>query len=85
MALIRFIVDYRGVMTGEEYFPAGSIVDRANATELVDAGRAEYAEETPEPCLDDFNVKELRVMAKEAAIPGYTKLKRAELLKALKD
>lgn len=47
---IRFLVDYRGVLTGEEYFLAGAVADGLeNAEALVAEGRAEVVESPPEP------------------------------------
>jgi hypothetical protein len=49
MALIRFLVDYRGVLTDELFYEAGAVVDLPQAPALVEAGRAEYVEVEPEP------------------------------------
>jgi len=47
---VRFLVDYRGVLTDEVYFLAGVVVDLERGEELVRAGRA-----TP---VEDFAKKE---------------------------
>lgn len=48
--LVRFMVDYRGVLTGEVFYRAGEVValDEPVALALVRAGRAVSAE-PPEP------------------------------------
>lgn len=46
--LVRFLVDYRGVLTGELFYQAGAVVEVDNAPALVAAGRAEYVKEEPE-------------------------------------
>lgn len=47
---IQFVVDYRGVLTGERFFEAGSVVELATGQALIDAGRAvAYQEPEPEP------------------------------------
>ncbi len=37
---IRFLVDYRGVLTDEEFYQAGAVAILPQAPALVDAGRA---------------------------------------------
>jgi hypothetical protein len=51
MAKIRFLADYRGVLTQERFYQAGAVVedDSLNAPALVAAGRAEYVQDEPEP------------------------------------
>jgi len=38
--IVRFIVDYRGVLTDEEYYTAGTVADLPNGAALVRDGRA---------------------------------------------
>lgn len=47
---IRFLVDYRGWLTGEAFYTAGSVADlpETSARRLVGDGRAETAEPPPE-------------------------------------
>jgi hypothetical protein len=47
MVAIKFIEDYRGYLTGEKYFPAGTVaeLDEANANVLVARGYAVIIEE----------------------------------------
>lgn len=47
---VRFLVDYRGKLTDEVFFTAGSEADLPNGDALVAAGRAEAVE--PEPAVD---------------------------------
>lgn len=47
MARVRFLVDYRGVLTSERFYQAGAVVELDNAPALVAAGRAEYVEAEP--------------------------------------
>ena len=50
---IKFIVDYRGVLTNEVYFVAGSVVSdeltSGQKTALVAEGRAVAVDESPPP------------------------------------
>ena len=102
MAVIKFIVDYRGVLTGERYFQVGDVIDLANATALVAEGRAVYVEKVPlkvppniplkappDPVLavdlEGVSLKELRIMAKEADVKGYSRMKRDTLIRHLQD
>lgn len=39
--LIRFLQDYRGVLTDEEFYTFGTEADLPNGSDLVSAGRAE--------------------------------------------
>lgn len=55
---VRFLVDFRGKLTKEQFYLAGSEVEFPAdvATRLVDEGRAEYvAEVAPEPPADDID------------------------------
>ncbi len=117
--IIRFLADYRGILTSENFFTSGTIVDTAGATTkidhagLVEAERAEYVEgeelgdswifdpskivevieeeEEAEEAeikvmavdLEDKKVKDLKAIAKELEIKGYSKLKRDELVEAI--
>ncbi len=80
---IRFLVDYRGVLTGEKYYLAGRVVEdsECHATELVAEGRAEFVDHGPD--LDELTIKELRRMAKDNGIK-YGGLNKAELRKAIR-
>lgn len=50
---VRFLVDYRGKLTDEQFFEAGSVADLPNGDALVEAGRAEPVEDAaPEPTAD---------------------------------
>ncbi len=84
---IRFIVDYRGLLTGERYYRAGDVADLDNATALVDEGRAEYVQ--PDPVLavdlDEFSVRELRDLARAGGHSGYGSMKKPALVKLLRD
>ena len=42
---VRFLADYRGILTGEEYFLSGAVVDLERGEELVQAGRATPVED----------------------------------------
>lgn len=49
---IRFLQDYRGKLTGEFFYVAGTEIDLPNGQALVDAGRAEpvgVAKVEPDP------------------------------------
>ena len=81
MATIKFLTDYRGVLSKEEFFRAGAVVDVDYATALVNAGRAEYV--NPEPGEADLlalNDQQLKDMAKTAGIKNYWSMSRATLL-----
>jgi hypothetical protein len=79
---IRFLVNYRGVLTGEKYYLAGAVVEDSelHATELVAEGRAEFVDHGP--AVEELTIKELRRMAKEAGIK-YGGLRKAGLIKAI--
>ena len=49
--LVRFLVDYRGVLTGEIFYEAGTEVDieSNSAMRLIADKRAEMVEQEPEP------------------------------------
>ncbi len=90
---IRFLVDYRGVLTDEEFYQAGAVAILPQAPALVDAGRAKWAEPPnppqPEPVLavdiDELSVSKLRGMAKAAGVKGYSRMKRTRLIAELRD
>lgn len=46
---VRFLQDYRGYLTDEVFFTAGSEADLPNGSDLIEAGRAEAAVEEPAP------------------------------------
>lgn len=71
---IRFLVDYRGVLTDERYYKAGSIVDLPKSAALVAEGRAEFMTPAPPAPLGDkvdlstLDYRELQALAKEFEI-----------------
>lgn len=124
--VIQFLGDYRGVLTSENFFASGTIVDTAGAptkidhSGLVEAERAEYVEgdelgdswvfdpnqvvevvveeaeevgedevEVSDPVreiiLEDRNVKDLKALAKELKIAGYSRLKKDELIELIEE
>ena len=97
MITVRFLVDYRGVLTAEKYYQSGVMdsFEKIIAHDLVDAGRAVYVEQAPlelapvEPVLavdlEGVSLKELRAMAKEAGVKGYSRMKRDTLVRHLQD
>ena len=96
MKAIKFLTDYRGVLTNEQFYKAGAVVELAQASALVNDGRAEFVDLDPlpipvkpesvsAPALDELNVKALKDMAKAAGIKGYSRMKRETLLKHLKE
>ncbi len=96
MKKVRFIEDYRGVLTSERYYRAGDVVELTNAASLVSAGRAEFVKLDPSPvpanhkpvkavALGSLNVQQLKGMAKAAGIKGYSRMARAKLIKRLTD
>ena len=48
---VQFLVDYRGKLTKETYYTAGTVVefDAATAQALIDEGRATAVSPTPAP------------------------------------
>lgn len=44
---VRFLTNYRGVLTGEEFFQKGQEADLKDGQALVDAGRAEAVKAAP--------------------------------------
>jgi hypothetical protein len=94
MKQVRFLSDYRGVLTGELYFVAGQrgeLPDGA-AFELRERGLVELVDEGPEPDeqpapepLDALTVKQLRKMARAASIPKWHGMKKDELVKHLRE
>ncbi len=97
MKKIRFVSDYRGVLTKERYYQAGDVVEITGAADLVAAGRAEFVDSIDpssipanhEPveavALGGLNVQQLKGMAKAAGIKGYGRMRRSTLLKKLKE
>jgi len=83
---IRFLTDYRGVLTQERYFTAGSIVDGLPLeNQLVQEGRAVYVEPekasaSPATLPDDY--RELQALAKRHGIP--TRQSKDALIAALR-
>jgi len=52
---LKFLVDYRGILTREWYYEAGDVVEVSGDIQgqaLVNAGRAEFVEEEVEPTPD---------------------------------
>jgi hypothetical protein len=47
--MIRFLTDYRGVLTGEAFYRAGDVADLPTNDQLVKAGRAVHVESEPTP------------------------------------
>ena len=95
---ITFVLDSQSVQTGNEFYPSGSTAHffAPQADALVKAGRAVYVElppvdrlptpaPPPLPNYADMTVKELRVLAKDAGLPGVAKMRKAELVAALED
>jgi len=89
MSKVKFLVDYRGVLTNEEYYLAGEVANLENgaAARLVDDGRAvhvEMPEFTESPAeLEKLSRAQLRQMAKVAKIKGYSRMNRETLLDLL--
>ncbi len=84
---IQFEVDYRGVLTDEEFYRAGDVAELPQASALVSAGRAEYAHPGPDKAedLDALNVRQLRGMAKAVGIPKWPGMKKDELVEQLRE
>lgn len=83
---VRFLVDYRGVLTNELYYRAGDILDVTadQAARLVGAGRAEYiADISPTGPWDKMTLDQLRDVAKEAGVDHYWLKGRDTLLAEL--
>ena len=75
---IKFLVDYRGKLTGEKYYTAGTEVEdglNVRGQALVDAGRAEVVVPKPPP-------KPQRATPKTVPVP--VKPKRARKPRAKK-
>ena len=67
MIKIKFLANYRGVLTRELFYGAGDIVEFDNhaAEELVAAGRAEYLEPVGDAAPDSYAVAEAEPEAVE--------------------
>ncbi len=96
MKAIKFLTDYRGVLTNEQFYKAGAVVELAQASALVNDGRAEYVDPDPLPipanhkpveavALGGLNVQQLKSMAKAAGIKGYGRMKRQTLIDRLNE
>ena len=96
MKAIKFLVDYRGVLTNEMFYEAGAVVELAQASALVNDGRAEFVDPNPlsapanhKPvkavALGGLNVQQLKGKAKAAGIKGYSRMKRGTLIKKLEE
>ncbi len=96
MKAIKFLTDYRGVLTNEQFYKAGAVVELAQASALVNDGRAEFVDPGPLPipanhkpvkaiALGGLNVQQLKGMAKAAGIKGYSRMKRSTLIKKLEE
>jgi hypothetical protein len=92
MGKIRFLSDYRGVLTDETFYHAGDVAELQAAAALVEAGRAEYipniSQDEPDEVvlkvdIEDMPVGELKRMARIAGVEGYRKMKKAELVESL--
>lgn len=85
MTQIRFLVDYRGVLTKERYFLAGCVVEDSeiHATELVAEGRAEFVDHGP--VLEELTRKQLRALAKAAGIKSYWNMRCETLIMKLRE
>lgn len=86
MTKIRFLVDYRGVLTRERFYQAGDVADMgpAHVIPLIKAGRAERVTE-PKPDLEDLPLETLREMAKDAGVSNYWLMKEERLISELRD
>jgi len=98
---IKLLVDYRGVLTEEQYFVAGEYdMPDKWAIGLIAEGRAESLEperpdnrdeirvlsdDKPEADISTMSTKKLRAMAKERGLTGYWNMKRETLIERLSD
>ena len=87
---IRFLVDYRGVLSDERYFKAGEEVTVGDvmAKKLVGAGRAEFVDDgnmAKTVDLEALSLDQLRQMAKDAGIASHWLMKKETLIAALSD
>ena len=96
MKAIKFLTDYRGMLTNEKFYEAGAVVELAKASVLVEDGRAVYVDSKPPSvpanhkpvkavALGGLNVQQLKGMAKAAGIKGYSRMKRGTLIKKLEE
>jgi hypothetical protein len=89
-AKVRFLVDYRGVLSKERYFKAGIEValDHLMAKALVEAGRAEFVKDggmVKAADLEKLDLDTLREMAKEAGVASHWLMKKETLIDHLRD
>jgi hypothetical protein len=85
---IRFLQDYRGVLTDEAFYHKGDIVDLANGQALIDAGRAEKIINEYEPDAwdyDNLSIETLREYASESGIKFNKRTSRETLIKRLNE
>jgi len=85
MPNIRFITDYRGVLSGEVYYQVGDIADLHRGAQLVADGRAVRVEPDalpPEddPELDSLSLSALRKLAKADGVKGWSRMNRETLI-----
>lgn len=84
MKEIRFITDYRGVLTSEQYYKAGAVIEHENAHVLVTDGRAEWYGKSASG-YHDMTLNQLKLAAKNASIKGYGRMKREKLIERLEN
>jgi hypothetical protein len=89
---IRFLQDYRGVLTDEKFYRKDDIVYLANGQALIDAGRAEKIINEYEPdawdydkTLDLYGIDGLRELAKSKEIKFNKRTSPETLIKRLND
>ena len=95
---ITFTKEHISVYSGNSLYKPGAEADLVHGQKLVDLGvaHAGWGEPSPpaetkvvrprkvkETSLDDYNVAELKAMAKEAGIDGFSTMRKAELIEAL--
>lgn len=86
MKRVRFLADYRGVLTSERFYHAGDILDTTQevAGPLIAAGRVEYiADISPTGDLGNMTLAELREVAQGAGVDHYWLKGRDTLLAEL--
>ena len=84
---IRFRRDYRGVLTDETFYEAGTVValplEAADA--IVGEGAAEFTDLTLAVDFEGLPLETLREMAKEEGVPNYWLMKEERLIAELRD